>query len=122
MLISEIRTAPRLRAPIPGGPTAAPLIPTSASDQVAVIHVEIPAGGGMPEHDHGTSQIVLIPLSGSIEVRHDNKARILSAGMAAYIATGERVSLANPGPEPASLMVIASPPQFAERLAAWPTA
>lgn len=122
MLISEIRTTPRLRAPIPGGPTAAPLIPTGVSDQVAVVHVEIPAGGGMPEHDHGASQIVLIPLSGSIEVQQANQTRILSAGMAAHIATGERVSLANPGSEPASLMVIASPPQFAERLATWPAA
>lgn len=122
MLISDVRTALRLRAPLPGGPIVAPLIPAGASDQVAAIHVEIPAGGGMPEHDHGASQIILIPLSGSIQLHHDGHAQTLTAGTTAHIATGERVSLTNPGPEPASAMVIASPPQFAERFAAWPTA
>ncbi|MGH3180742.1 MAG: cupin domain-containing protein [Streptosporangiaceae bacterium] len=122
MLIAEISTAPRRRAPIPGGPTAATLTPAGSSDQVAAVHVEIPAGGGMPEHDHGASEIVLIPLSGSAELRHDGQIRTLSAGMAVHIARGERVSLANPGPGPASLMVVASPPEFAGRLATWPAA
>ena len=76
----------------------------------------------MPEHDHGASQIVLIPLSGSVELCHDGTRRTLSAGSAAHIATGERVSLVNPGTEPASLMVVASPPEFAGRLASWPLA
>jgi quercetin dioxygenase-like cupin family protein len=66
----------------------------------------------MPEHDHGVSEIVLIPLSGSVNLHHDGQARTLSAGMTAHIATGERVSLANPGAEPASLMVVTSPPQI----------
>lgn len=122
MIIGQISTTPRHRAPIPGGPTVAPLTPAGSSGQVAVVHVEIPAGGGMPEHDHGASEIVLIPLSGTAELRNGSQVQILSAGMAACIARGERVSLANPGPGPASLMVVASPPQFARRLAAWPPA
>jgi quercetin dioxygenase-like cupin family protein len=122
MIIGQISTTSRRRAPIPGGPTVASLTPASSSGQVAVVHVEIPAGGGMPEHDHGASEIVLIPLSGTAELRNDGQTQTLSAGMAAWIARGERVSLANPGPEPASLMVVASPPEFARRLAAWPAA
>lgn len=46
----------------------------------------------------------------------------LLAGRAAYITRGERVSLTNPGSEPASVMVIASPPEFADQLATWPAA
>ena len=122
MTIGQITTTSRHRAAIPGGPTVASLTPVGSSDQVAVVRVEIPAGGGMPEHDHGVSEIVLIPLSGTAELRNDGKAQTLSAGMAAYIACGERVSLANPGSEPAFLMVVASPPEFARRLAAWPAA
>lgn len=101
---------------------AAPLTTATTSDQVAVIHVEIPPGGGMPEHDHGASQIVLIPVSGSVQVRHGQDVHTLVPGSAAHIDTGERVSLANLGTEPASLMVVASPPEFASRLAAWPVA
>jgi hypothetical protein len=54
MLVADISATPRRRAPIPGGPTAA-LTPAGSSSQVAAVHVEIPAGGGMPEHAHGAS-------------------------------------------------------------------
>jgi quercetin dioxygenase-like cupin family protein len=123
MHIAEIATSPRRRAPVPGGPTAALLTTAETSDQVAVLHVELPAGATMPEHDHGASQIVLIPLAGSVELHHNGQSRTLTAGTAAaHIAIGERVSLANPGDQPASLMVVASPPEFAGRLASWPPA
>ncbi|MGW4560845.1 cupin domain-containing protein [Streptomyces sp. NPDC004561] len=122
MHIAEIATTPRRRAPLPNGPTAALLTTAETSDQVAVLHVELPVGAAMPEHDHGASQIVLIPLSGSVEVRHAGEARTLTAGTTAHIATGERVSLANPGTEPASIMVLASPPEFADRVKSWPLA
>lgn len=123
MHIAEIATSPRRRAPVPGGPTAALLTTAETSDRVAVLHVELPAGATMPEHDHGASQVVLIPVAGAVEVHHDGQARTLTAGTAAaHIAVGERVSLANPGAEPASLMVVVSPPEFAERLASWPQA
>jgi quercetin dioxygenase-like cupin family protein len=122
MHVADSTSVTRHRAPLPGGPTVAPLTTATTSDQVAVIHVEIPAGGGMPEHDHGASQIVLIPLVGSVQVRHGQDVHTLAPGSAAHIDTGERVSLANPGSEPVSLMVVASPPEFAAGLAAWPVA
>jgi quercetin dioxygenase-like cupin family protein len=122
MLITEIKTAPRRRAPVVGGPIAAMLAAPDASPHVAVVYLEIPAGGGMPGHDHGASEIVLIPLTGSIELSYGGQPRTLSVGMTAHIAVGERVRLANPVAEPAGLMVVVSPPQFAERLAAWPLA
>ncbi|MEU6070022.1 MULTISPECIES: cupin domain-containing protein [Streptomyces] len=123
MHVAEIATSPRRRAPVPGGPTAALLTTAVTSDQVAVLHIELPAGATMPEHDHGASQIVLIPLAGSVELHHDGQARTLTAGTAAaHIAVGERVGLANPGAEAASLMVVVSPPEFAARLASWPPA
>jgi quercetin dioxygenase-like cupin family protein len=122
MLVVQISTVGRHQAPFPGGPTAATVILPGDSDQVAAVHIEIPAGSGLPEHDHGASEIVLIPLSGAAELRHDGHARTLSAGIVAHVGRGERVSLANPGPEPASLMVVASPPEFVGHLATWPAA
>ncbi len=122
MLVTDIQQVTRQRAPMPGGPIATPLIPAGTSSQVAVIHIEIPAGGGMPEHDHGDSEIVLIPLSGSFDIHHDGKIQSVSVGNTVHIGTGERVRLANPGTESATVMVLASPPQFAERVASWPAA
>jgi quercetin dioxygenase-like cupin family protein len=120
MLVVQISTVSRRQPPFPEGPTVATVILPGDSAQVAAVHVEIPAGSGLPEHDHGASEIVLIPLSGTAELRHDGQARALSAGMAAHVGRGERVSLANPGPEPASLMVVASPADFARHVATWP--
>ncbi|WP_037673238.1 hypothetical protein [Streptomyces griseus] len=79
-----------------------------------------PPGGGLPEHDLGASQIVLIPVAGSVQVRHGQDVHTLVPGSAAHVDTAERVSLANLSTEPASLMVVASPPEFAYPLAAWP--
>lgn len=123
MHVADIATSPRRRAPVPGGPTAALLTTAETSDRVAVLHIELPAGAAMPEHDHGASQIVLIPLSGSVELRHNGETRTLTAGeAAAHVALGDRVALANPGDQPVSLIVVASPPEFADRLASWPPA
>ena len=122
MYVADSASTTRRSAPIPDGPTVAPLIPAGMSDRVAVVHMEIPAGGGLPEHAHGASEIVLVPLSGCVEVRRGSRERVLATGCAAHIATGERVSLSNPGPEAATLMVVASPPEFAEHLASWPEA
>jgi quercetin dioxygenase-like cupin family protein len=120
MLIADTADAPRGRAPLPNGPTAAALIPPGTSERVAVVQMEIPAGGGLPEHSHGPSEIVLIPLSGTLRLEHEGQARTLESGAAAHIATGERVSLNNPGTEPATLMLVASPPEFAIHLTEWP--
>ncbi|UXY31977.1 cupin domain-containing protein [Streptomyces sp. HUAS TT20] len=123
MHVAEIATSPRRRAPVPGGPTAALLTTEEISDQVAVLHVELAAGTTMAEHEHGASQVVLIPVAGAVEVHHEGRVWTLTAGTAAaHIGVGERVSLANPGAEPASLMVVVSPPEFADRLASWPQA
>lgn len=117
MHIAEIGTHSR-RAPGLNAPSAEPLI-TDA--EIGVIHLEIPAGLAMGEHDHGASQIVLVPLRGELELRQGEECRPLSPGMAAHIAAGERVGLANHGNTPASVILIACPPQFVHRVAAsWP--
>jgi quercetin dioxygenase-like cupin family protein len=122
MHITRIGSTPRRRAPIPGGPTMEVLVGADTSDNVALVQVWIPAGGGLPEHDHGPSDIILIHLSGSIELQHGDQQYTLEPGAVAHIATGERVKLANPGTEPASMMIVASPPGFISRLASWPAA
>jgi quercetin dioxygenase-like cupin family protein len=119
--ISEIGTHPR-RSPGINGPSAEPLITNDASELLGVIHLEIPAGVTMPEHDHGASQIVLIPLSGAIELRQGEHISPLSNGMVAHIGVGERVGLANTGDTQASVVLVATPPQFVHRVATWPEA
>ena len=98
------------------------LVAAGTSDNIAMVQVLIPPGGGLPEHDHGSSEIVLIHLSGSIELRQGDQLDRPAPGAVAHIATGERVDLVNPGTEPAVMMIVASPPEFVGRIARWPAA
>ncbi|WP_329477872.1 hypothetical protein OG555_37290 [Kribbella sp. NBC_01484] len=73
MYITRIGTTPRRRAPIPGGPTMEVLVAAETPDNIAMLQVWIPPGGGLPEHDHGPSEIVLVHVSGSIELRQGDQ-------------------------------------------------
>ena len=122
MYLTRIGTNPRRRAPIPEGPTMEILVAAETSDNVAMVQVWIPPGGGLPEHDHGPSEVVLIHVSGSIRLQQGDQQHRLAPGAIAHIAVGERVSLTNPGTESAVMMIVASPPAFVQRIAAWPAA
>ncbi|NMH97297.1 cupin domain-containing protein [Pseudonocardia acidicola] len=121
MNIVDVAGAPARRAPIPDGPTVRPLLASDSGAPVAVLHVTLPAGGRLPEHDHGPSHVVLFPLQGQVRLHYDGNDHDLGPGTATHIRVGERVSLANPGPDPAELLVVAAPPDFAAALSAWPT-
>ncbi len=122
MNIVEIAGATARRGPMPNGPTVRPLLGSESGSPVAVLHVTLPARGGMPEHDHGPSHVVLLPLRGQVRLHHNGNDHDLAPGTATHIGVGERVSLANPGPDPAELIVVAAPPDFATALSAWPPA
>jgi mannose-6-phosphate isomerase-like protein (cupin superfamily) len=64
----------------------------------------------------------LLPLRGQVRLHHDGNHHDLGAGTVTHIGVGERVSLANPGPDPVELVVVAAPPDFAATLSTWPTA
>lgn len=118
----DVATAPTRRAPIPDGPTVRPLLGPDSGVPVAVLHVSLPVGGRMPEHDHGPSHVVLLPQKGRVRLHHDGNDHDLAPGTVTHIGVGERVSLANPGPDPVELLVVAAPPDFAAAVSAWPTA
>ncbi len=123
MHIAAAGTGTRRRAPIPAGPIVEMLTPDAAAGgQPAVVHMEFPAGAGLPEHDHGASHIVLVSLTGTVELRQGERVGTLAQGAAAHIPAGERISLRNPGDQPATVMMVATPPDFVAHLASWPAA
>jgi quercetin dioxygenase-like cupin family protein len=122
MKIVEVATAPTRRAPMPDGPTVRPLLGPDSGAPVAVLHMTLRVGGRVPEHDHGPSHVVLFPLQGRVRLHHDGNDHDLGPGTVTHIGVGERVSLANPGPDPVELVVVAAPPDFAAALSAWPSA
>jgi len=112
-------------ASVPGSPIVEVLLGTEADSPLGVISVTVPAGGGMPEHDHGPSTVVLIPQSGSahlVDVADDERVIELPLGTLTTIPVGRRVRLENPGSVDAHLLVALSPPDFARQIAKWPEA
>mgnify|MGYP001396259630 CR=1 FL=1 len=65
---------------------------------------------------------MLIPPHVHVRLRHEGNDHDLGSGTATHIEIGERVSPANSGPEPAELVVVATPPDSPHTLTVWPTA
>lgn len=112
----------RRRPPVPHAPLVEVL---RREDPVGVLHVTVPPGGAMPEHDHGPSTTMLVPLAGSVQLIDvaDGERRIdVSPGSVTTIPIGRRVRLENGGDADARLLVVLSPPDFAQQAAGWPGA
>ncbi len=120
----EIGRGDRRRAPLPGGPDVEILIGAQEGRPIGVLHVTVPPGGVMPAHEHGASEVLLISLGGEARVvdAQDGAVTELAPGALATIPVGRRVSLENPGSQPARLLVVLTPPDFAEQLTSWPSA
>lgn len=107
-------------APMEGGPEAEVLV---GGERLAAARVMVPPGGGMPEHEHGESEALVVCQGGRVLVRSGEREEILDAGRMALIWAGERVSVENPSAaEPATLLAFFAPPGFAETLGSWPIA
>lgn len=112
----------RVRAIAEGGPSAEVLVGLKDHWPMGVAHVVLPAGGGMPEHDHSSSSTMLIPIEGTVTLIDAEGDGILELepGSVATIPIGHRVAISNPGGSEAKLMVVFDPPDFTRQLESWP--
>jgi quercetin dioxygenase-like cupin family protein len=109
------------RPPIEGAPIAEVLVGGDGEWPVAVLHVRVPAGGGMPEHDHGSSETLVTPVAGAVRITAAGDVLALEPGAVATIPKGERVRLENASDEEeAIVLVVLSPPDFAAQVRGWP--
>lgn len=112
----------RFRAPVPGGPEAVVLIGTEDDWPMGVAHVVIPAGGGMPEHEHGSSAAMVLPLDRPVvmvDVQEGAELEI-GPGEVATIPIGDLVEVRNRGDAVATIAVVFNPPDFIRQLESWP--
>lgn len=109
-------------APIEGGPRAEVLL-GGESERLAAARVVLLPGGGMPEHDHGESEALVVCQSGEVLLRSGEWEEILDEGKMALIGIGEKVSVENPSAsEQATLLAFFAPPEFVGTLGSWPVA
>ncbi|NYI66443.1 cupin domain-containing protein [Spelaeicoccus albus] len=107
--------------PAPDSPTVTVYFgDETESPDVGMVRVDVPAGAGMPTHKHSGSDVILTPISGFVRVVKGEESVDVHVGDAVYITRDEAVSLANPGTQPARLIVAAGPANFVAGIRAWP--
>lgn len=82
----------------------------------------IPAGGGMSEHDHGTSAAMVLPLDQPVVIE-DVGERVeyeVGPGAIVTIPIGDLVEVHNRGDTEATIAVVFNPPDFTRQLESWP--
>lgn len=87
---------------------------------VGVVRVEVPPGGAMPQHTHGGSDVVLVPVAGKVVISKGEESITVGTGDAALVRKDEAVSLANHGTETAQIVVAAGPANFVAGIRQWP--
>ncbi|MDN5697371.1 MAG: cupin domain-containing protein [Rubrobacter sp.] len=92
-------------------------------ERLAAARVVLPPGGGMPEHDHGESEALVVCQGGEVLLRSGEQEEILDEGKMSLIAVGDKVSVENTSAtEPATLLAFFAPPEFVATLGSWPVA
>lgn len=123
MRVLTTGTGPAHQAPFPNGPTAQVLVDEqSASGQLGAAYVTIPAGGRMPEHAHGESTALVVPLTGELLIRSGQHEERVAPGVVVLLDQGERVSLFNETGQPVSMLGVFAPAGFVGALTSWPAA
>lgn len=120
MLIIEPGKGTVRAVPVEGGPRAEVLL-GEGGERLAVARVVVPPGGGMPEHDHGESEALVVCWEGRVNLRAAEREETLDEGKMALVGIGEKVSVENPSASAsATLMAFFAPPGFVATLGAWP--
>lgn len=123
MQIVATGSGPVHQAPFPSGPAAEILIDERpGTGRLAAAHVVLPPGGGMPEHEHGESEALVVPLTGELVIVSGDQQEKVAPGVVVLLARGERVRLANDTSAPVSLLAVFAPASFVRALSSWPAA
>lgn len=104
------------------GPIARVVVGAEAGLRSGLVEVVIPPGGAMPEHDHGSSEVLVVVLGGQARLTTVENGLVteLHDGSVVAIPIGERVTVENRGEDDVRMLVAVTPPSFADVLAAWP--
>ena len=109
------------QAPFPDGPAAEVLVDEQVGGgQLAAAHVTIPPGGAMPDHAHGESTALVVPLTGELLIASGQHQEQVTQGVVVLLDHRERVRLANETNEPVTLLAVFAPAGFVRALSSWP--
>lgn len=82
------------------------------SPDLGFVHIRVPPGGGMQEHRHNGSDIVLLVVRNSVVIGKGEESATVEEGDAILILRDEAVTLANPNDTDSEVYVAAGPATF----------
>ncbi|MCY0925451.1 hypothetical protein OTB20_04375 [Streptomyces sp. H27-H1] len=84
--------------------------------ELAAVRIQVPAGGAVPAHGHGASELLLTGVAGTVEASCGCGAKTVSPGAFAMLPAGKEITLANHVTEPATVLAVFSQGEFTEGL------
>lgn len=84
--------------------------------ELAAVRIQVPAGGTIPAHGHGASELLLTGVAGTVEASCGCGAKTVTPGTFAMLPAGKEITLANHGTEPATVLAVFSQSEFTEGL------
>lgn len=102
----DTTAGPALRLDPEGGPFR----------ELAAVRIQVPAGGTIPAHGHGASELLLTGVAGTVEASCGCGAKTVAPGTFAMLPAGKEITLANHGGEPATVLAVFSQSEFTEGL------
>ncbi|WP_199548445.1 cupin domain-containing protein [Streptomyces sp. N35] len=99
--------SPALRLDPKGGPFR----------ELAAVRIQVPAGGTIPAHSHGASELLLTGIAGVVEASCKCGAKTVEPGTFAMLPAGKEITLVNDGEQDATVLAVFSQSEFTEALA-----
>ncbi|MFI5986216.1 cupin domain-containing protein [Streptomyces sp. NPDC051555] len=99
-------SGPALRLDPAGGPFRA----------LAAVRIQVPAGGTVPAHAHGASELLLTGVSGAVVASCGCGAQTVAPGGFAMLPAGKEITLVNEGTEDATVLAVFSQSEFTDGL------
>lgn len=84
--------------------------------ELAAVRIQVPAGGTIPAHAHGTSELLLTGVVGTVEASCGCGAKTVAPGTFAMLPAGKEITLVNHGAEPATVLAVFSQSEFTQGL------
>ncbi|MFD7101354.1 cupin domain-containing protein [Streptomyces celluloflavus] len=83
---------------------------------LAAVRIQVPAGGTIPAHAHGASELLLTGLAGVVTASCGCGSKTVAPGTLAMLPAGKELTLTNTGHEDATLLAVFSQSEFTENL------
>jgi quercetin dioxygenase-like cupin family protein len=85
-------------------------------ENLAAVRIQVPAGGAIPAHSHGASELLLTGVTGTVQASCTCGTKTVAPGTFAMLPAGKEITLENNGSDDATVLAVFSQSEFTDRL------